>query len=67
MKNLSKLAVVLFVMASFACTDKKEEQEVEAMVNEIEAVEVKVDSMSNQVEEDVEALENALDELEDNQ
>lgn len=65
MKQLIKLFVVLFVFASMSCVDKKEEQEVEEMVNEIEAVETKVDSISVEVEADAEALEEALEELED--
>ena len=65
MKQLIKLFVVLFAFASVSCVDKKEEQEVEEMVNEIEAVETKVDSISVEVEADAEALEEALDELED--
>ena len=66
MKHIVKFLAVLFIMLSLSCTDKKEEQEVKEMVNEIESVEAKVDSLSIEVEADADALEEALEDLDDN-
>ena len=64
MKNLSMLVFAVLCMGIISCRDtKKEQQELDATLDKIEAVEQEIDETIQEVEEKVEEVESALSEL----
>jgi uncharacterized membrane protein YjjP (DUF1212 family) len=64
MKLLLKTIVIVSVLGIISCRDtKKEEEETEAKLEQIEAVEAEVDEMSEDIEAKEVELEEALKEL----
>ncbi|TCK64798.1 hypothetical protein DFQ05_2535 [Winogradskyella wandonensis] len=64
MKTLAKLLMLVILFSSFSCRDtKKEEAETKAKLEVIDDVEQKLDSVSNDIENKAEALEDAVKEL----
>ena len=64
MKNLMRILMVLFVFALTACVDKKkEEAEVKAMVEKIEAVESEIEEVAKEVNAKVNEVKDSLKEL----
>jgi uncharacterized protein Yka (UPF0111/DUF47 family) len=68
MKHVYRIFLVALVIGVFSCRDtKKEEEETKAVVEEIESVEAEVDKISEEADKDVKALEDALDDLDNNE
>lgn len=64
MRTLTKLLLALFFIGFISCRDhKKEQQETEAMVEEIETVESELEQIEKEVDQDAKDLEEALKEL----
>ena len=65
MKKITILLMVLLVIGLVSCKDTKntEDEKTKAAVEQIEAIETKIDELSSQINEDAKALEIALKEL----
>jgi septal ring factor EnvC (AmiA/AmiB activator) len=64
MKKLSMLAFAVFSTVIISCRDsKKEQEELDATLNKIEAVEQEIDETVDEVEKKAEEVEAALNEL----
>jgi len=65
MKNLAKLAVFCITISFMtSCKDsKKVDPKVETDIEQVESIEKEVDSISNSIEKETKALEDALSEL----
>lgn len=64
MKKLSMFLLPVFCMTILSCGDKKkEEKELEATLDKIEAVEQEIDQTTEELDQKAEEVESALSEL----